>query len=312
MQPRYVMWRRQYDQRRYARHLTQAELNKRLREIFLNLLRLQEDAKIGVFPIDGEMPVWIEKWTHMLEEMQLRYGPYPNGFTREILHSELFPNFASELAGKAARAMSKMGLKPGDTFIKFGKRLHMEALYERGALRIQPASFFLEKDHNGAIRDDELALPISIALSRDDIIKLVRNPQDVPPDAAEHRVDVKFQSPTDYWLYCVSTSAEPRLFVDFNAEACVVIRNRTGFREKLREALEAKLSGAVLREGAAQYIDPLFPNTAKVFVPLAKHFGYAYQREYRFCWLPNVPVQKLQFVDLEMGSLTADAELVVL
>ncbi len=103
------------------------------------------------------------KWTHVLEEMQLRYGPYPAGFTREILHSEPFPDFASELAAKAATKLSSLGLKTGEVFIKFGKRKYMEALYEAGTLRIQPASYFLERDHAGAIRDDELSLKIGRA-----------------------------------------------------------------------------------------------------------------------------------------------------
>ena len=44
--PRHVFRRRQYDQRRYARHLSQSELNKRIRDLFLNLLRVTSDTKI--------------------------------------------------------------------------------------------------------------------------------------------------------------------------------------------------------------------------------------------------------------------------
>jgi hypothetical protein len=129
--------------------------------------------------------------------MQLRYGPYSARFTPEILHSAPFPDFASELAEKAAKRLSAIGLKRRDVFIKFGKREYMEPLYESGALRIQPATYFAQADHNGAVRDDELMLTVSLALSRDDVIKLVKNPQDVPVDAPEQRVDVKFESPTD-------------------------------------------------------------------------------------------------------------------
>ena len=129
------------------------------------------------------------------------------------------------------RKMSSLGLRKGGVFIKFGQRVHMEALHERGALRIQPAHFFSHKDHTGAVRDDELTLPISIALSRDDVVKLVRNPQDIPPNASDQRVDIRFTWPTDYWLYCVTSSIEPRLFVDFNADACVIVRDRATLRE---------------------------------------------------------------------------------
>jgi hypothetical protein len=33
--PRHIMWLRQYDGRRYARHLSQIELNKRIRGLLL-------------------------------------------------------------------------------------------------------------------------------------------------------------------------------------------------------------------------------------------------------------------------------------
>lgn len=310
--PRHVLWRRQYDERRYARHLSKTELNKRIRDVFLNLLRVNPDAKIGLPPINEESAVWIEKWTHVLEEMQLRHGPYPAGFTRDILHSEPFPNFASDLAEKAAKTLSSCGLRENEVFIKYGKRKYMEPLYEAGSLRIQPASFFSERDLNGAVKDDELMLPLSFVLSRDDVLKLVVNPQDVPHDAPEQRIDVHFRSPTDYWLYCVTRSVEPRLFVDFHADACVIIRDRNSFRQMLHGAALKALPGATMREGPAIYVDPLLPHTAEIFVPLAKHFGYSYQEEYRFYWVPPQPVKKLVHIDVEIGSLQQIAEIIVL
>jgi hypothetical protein len=310
--PRHIFMRRQYDARRYARHLSQPELNRRIRDIFLNLLRVNPQALIDLGPLTDESAMWMEKWTHVLEEMKLRHGPYPKGFTREILHSEPFPNFASDLAAKAAKRLSALGLKKGEAFIKFGKRRYLEPLYETGALRLQPASFFGQKDHNGAIRDNELSLEISLVLSRDEVVKLVKNPQDVPGDAPDQRVDLCFTSPTDFWLYCVTTSVEPRLFVDFQADACVIIRDKEKFGELLRSTARASLPPASAHDGPAIYVDPLLPKTSKVFVPFAKHFGYSYQEEHRFCWLPAQPAKELSPVDVSLGSLNAIADLIIL
>jgi len=311
LRPRHIMWRRQYDGRRYARHLSQLELNKRIRDIVLNMLRLQQDTKIGLGPITKQSAIWMEKWTHVLEEMQLRHGPYPGGFTREILHSEPFPNFVSELAQKAAHKLSVLGLQNGDVFIKFGKRAHMQSLFEGGMLRIQSASFF-SSANNGAIKDDELTVPVSLVLSRDDVVQVVVNPQDVPQDAADQRVDIQFHFGTDYWLYCVTSSAEPRLFVDFNADACVIIKDRQTFTRMLRESSERELAGTKMGDGPADYIDPLLPSSAKVFVPLSKYFGYTYQEEHRFFWIPPKPIAKLSHRDIEIGSLRIIADLIVL
>lgn len=312
---RKIAWRRQYDRRRYARHLSQAELNHRIRDLSLNLFQLNPEGKISLNPItdEPESAIWIEKFVHAMEEMQLRYGPYPAGLTREIFRSEPFPHFASELSRKAAaKRLAPIGLNRGDVFIKFGKRVYMERLYESGALRIQPASYFKRSEHNSAVRDDELTLIISLALSRDDIIRLVINPQDVPQDAPEQRVDVQLKSPTDYWLYCVTNSVGPRLFVDFNADSCVIIRDRARFSQMLRDTSLQQLSGAAIHDGPAAYVDPLFPPTAKVLVPLAKHFRYTYQDEHRFCWLPSSPVQEVTHLDLQIGSLKEFSDLIVL
>jgi hypothetical protein len=316
--PRSDVWRRQYDADRYARHLSQAELNQRIRDVVLNLLSLTAEG-IGINPMEvlpgvvsNESTAWMEKWTHILEEMKLRYGPYPAGFTRDILHKEPLPDFVSELAKKAAKRLASIGSKPRDVFIKFGKRKYMERLYESGELRIQPATYFAETSHNEAIQDDELRLTLSFALSRDDLLALVVNPKDVPPAVPEHRANVKYEWPSDYWLYCVSSSVKARLFVDYNADSCVIIRDRGRFIEMLSNAVRHGLSSAAMDNGPVVYVDPLLPTTDKLFMPRVKHFKYTYQDEYRFCWLPTTRISKLTHMDVQIGSLRDFADFVVL
>jgi hypothetical protein len=309
--PNHQMWRLQYREDRYARHLSQVELNGRIRDILLNQLVVTEHGKVGLISIDEETRHWPEIWTHVLEEMRLRHGPYPAGFTREVLHSEPFPDLAGELAAKAAKVLSTLG-GSRDVFVRYSKREYIEALVARGALRIQPASAFRNPDHNGAVRDDELALVTSGVLSRDDIVRLVRNPQDVPPDAKDHRFEVKFKAAGNYWMYCLSTAIAPRLFVDFGADACVVIHDRKAFQERLRNAAAGPLRATVASDGAATYVDPLRPRSAQLSVPMAKHFRYSYQREYRFVWHPRSPTEQLSHVDVELGPLGDIADLILL
>jgi hypothetical protein len=312
LQPRHIQARRQYDGRRYARHLSQPELDRRIRDVFLNQLILTNDAKIGLPPINEQSLIWMERFIHVLEEMQLRHGPYPAGFTRNIFHQEPFPNFASDLARKAASVFKGKALAPNSFLIKYGKRAYLERLFYGGALRIQPASYFAQKDLNGAVRDDERRLPLSFALSGDDIRKLVINPRDVPAVISEQRVDVVLQSPGDYWMYCVTESVEPRLFVDFEADACVLIRDRQQFEERLRNAASKALGQVRHQYGSVEYVDPLLPKHAQIFLPMAKHFGYSYQAEYRFVWFPMSPVTELRHVDISLENLAEIADLITL
>lgn len=310
--PRHEVWRKMYRENRYCRHLSQKELNQRVRDVLLNMLRLTPEAKIGLPPLEPEGMKAMEIWTHVLEEMALRHGPYPSGFTRDILHSEPFPDLVGELGTKAACVLASRGLRSDEVFIKFGKAEHMRSLVERGALRVQSASYYATPSHNGAIKDDELSLPLSLALSRDDIIKVVLNPQDVPDGPIEQRLDVTYNAGTDYWLYCVSSAVEPRLFVDFQADSCVIIKDRDRFQRLLTLQSAAKFPNTGHRHGEAVYIDPLRPSTVKIDVPMSKHFRYEYQCEYRFVWRPVKPMANLSYVDLELGSLEGIAELVVL
>ncbi len=304
-------WRHEYRKHRYAEHLSRPELNKRIRDIFLNLLRVTPDAKIGVFPLKGGTGPFWEKWTHVLEEMALRYGPYPGGFDRDILHSEPFPNFASILATKAATRMAEIKLPLNSTYIKLGRKDHMESLFHEGGLRLQPASFYSRPDLNLAVRDDEMTIPLSFVLNGEQLRAFVSNPEDVPP-AAKQRLDVEFRATADFWLYCVSRSIEPRLFVDFNAEACVLIKNRGEFARRLRAGAVAATDGTQMSEADAIYVDPLHPTSPKIYVPFSKPFGYTYQREYRFCWVPTPPVAKLEHKDIKIGSLSDIAELIII
>ena len=70
-------------------------------------------------------------------------------------------------------------------------------------------------------------------------------------------MDVEFSTNADFWLYCVTQTAEARLFVDFNAHACVLIKDRAEFTRRLREATRGQLMGAEMREANAVYGETL-------------------------------------------------------
>lgn len=288
-----------------------------------NMLILTPAAKYGLLPVTKDSGIWMEKFTHMLQEMHARHGPYPSGFRSDIFTQEPLPNFASELAKKAAHRLSSLNLKRGDVFLKYGKREYMERLVERGALRIQPASFFALKDHNGAIRDDELTLNLSLPLSKEEYsnlrAKFLHGAASRHDDSMEkclppiaNRVEIQVLSDSDYWLYCVTQSIESRLFIDFDAEACVIFRDKTKFARLLRTATLNALPGTPMIDGDAEYIDPLLPQSGNIFVPFAKDFRYSYQEEHRFCWMPPTPAKQLSFIDVEIGPLGDIADLIVL
>lgn len=311
-------WRHQYRSDRYARLQSLEELNQRLRDIMVNLLTLSTRgigirmSEIDPEAISNESSVWMEKFTHILEEFAIRCGPYPNGIDRHSLANGALPNLASDLAKLASAKLDSWRTSAGDVFIKYGKRKYMESVYESGALRIQPATYFAEASHNRAINDDELSVPLSFVATRDDLLTVVSNPDDVPRDLPHARVDVTVQLPSDYWLYCVSSALAPRLFIDYEAEACVIIRDRDRFTRMLQDASLQKLSGTDTRAGRIEYVDPLLPKSLVKAVAFTKHLRYSYQHEFRFCWLPPHNIGRAKHCDVKIGSIKEFSDLIVL
>jgi len=307
------LWRSQYRAKRYARLLTQEELNRRICHLMVNFVVLTREAKIAPLPLERyRVHPWLELLTHVIEEMRLRHGPYPNGYSKAIFAKEPFPDLVGELGKKAASVMHAKGLKRGETFIRYGRANFMTSLYERGTLRIQPASYFAAKDHNGAIRDDELSIHLSLLLTRSDVAQIVANPQDVPAVVADQRMDLTLNFGTDYWVYCLTESIEPRLFADFGADSCVIIRDREAFGNRIVTQAKLSLPDVESAQGHAVYVDPVLPRTKKIQIPFAKHFRYSYQEEYRFVWVPMNDIPKVSPIDIEIGPLAGIAELVTL
>jgi hypothetical protein len=310
--PQHVVWREYYRQNRYGRYLKQDELNWRFRDILFNILTLTAKGKIGVLAKEPVAGRWWELMTHVQEEFALRHGPYPAGFTRDILHSAPYPDFAGALAAKAASAFASRPPYTSPVFIRHGSPQFMTDLYERGQMRVRNASYYKTPDHNGAVRDDELRLHVSLGLDRESMLKVVKDPQDMPSDYKGQRMDFRFDQQRDFWLYCLTSSLKPRLFVDFDATACVVIKDPSEFGRRLRAAGAKYFPGSESQDGQVNYVDPQLPRTPKLFVPMCKHFRYEYQREHRFIWSPPPVTGPISFVDVTLGPLTDIADIIIL
>jgi hypothetical protein len=250
-------------------HLTGPELEQRFRDIFVNHLVLTTDAKLGLVEISKGGAYWIELWTHVLEEYGLRCQPLPVPDMREGSASKIgVPDPRLPLATKAAAAVKERNLQPGSYLVKYSKSCFLEPMLEYGRIRIAPASSYKDSSLNLAIRDNELEFSVN------------PNPREITlhifsGKGGKYKGPVKpltysmtAKSKTDYYVYCLSTRLTPRLFLDFEADACIVIINPEEF-------------------------DPF----------TWKHFRYSYQGEFRLVWLPETPQTNIECVHLKIDSL---------
>ncbi len=309
---RHEMWRLQYRQRRYMEYLNDAELKQRARDIFLNVTTINNENKIIPVPLNEGGDEWIILFTHICEEFKIRFGPYPAGFTDGFIKETPIPNPESRISSRACEIFKKLNPQSGSFLVKFGKFCHMHNAIEKGSIRISPASYYSDPSLNPAIKDNELQISFEI------------HPSYLPPSFLKMMI-AKFknfplnknlsiieQSNKDYYVYCLSSTIAPRLFLDFDADSCLLILDRSRFLSLLRHEFAKICPDWKCYKTPIRYFDPMNPKKGDLNVFRTKHFRHTYQKEYRILWIPPRAVENLLPIDIKLGCLKGFCKLISL
>lgn len=306
---RHEWWRHNYHQRRYLEHATCEELRQRLHDLMDNMCDFTPEGKLAIKnPL--EEGKWIELFTHLLEELALR-GEL---ITPEMLTQAHFDRQHFISVKRAAEIWGGRDLSTGTYFLKFSKLKYLRPFLNVGNLRVAPASYYHDPSLNFSIRDSELEFTQELygakihfppnrdcSISKDEWIEM----------PIIGNVKSTAQSHSDYYISCFSSSYEYRLYDDFDAEGCVVIKDTVRFAKSIKSRMEEILPGWTFSHGGVDYQDPYHP-VPKLNIPFCKHFRYAYQKEFRFVWYPPSPKEKLRFIFLELGPLKEYCDLLAL
>ena len=117
-----------------------------------------------------------------------------------------------------------------------------------------------------------------------------RSIHELPELAADQHASMTIRMATDYWMFCLAGVLDQRLFADFQADCCLIIRRRP-FEERLLRAATLQLRNVDAYFGRVLYVDSLGARPARVRVTrsipihMTKLFRYANQREIRFALL---------------------------
>ncbi len=300
---KHELWRSDYRQERYMEYLSQADLDIRFSDIINNSITLTEKGQLGLHQINEAGRFWLIKWTHLLEEFSLRHGSYPSGLPDgkgvSIVNST-YPE--SPLSKSAIDTIG--GVRPGNIY-KFGKYEHLSTMFQKGVIRISPASYYADPSLNKAIQDDELSLSLS---NRAD--NLTIKTELGAKVAAFGNVQFQLKSPTNYYVHCFAAKYTFREFDDFEADACIIIKKpRKLFQKMMRMVRDVKPNYSGFST-PVHYIDPLTSNPKDINIFFSKHFRYSYQNEVRTIWLPDKPVNKLEPFFINIGEMGSYAEIV--
>jgi hypothetical protein len=123
------------------------------------------------------------------------------------------------------------------------------------------------------------------------------------------------KKPKDHYIYCVTVRFDFRYFFDFNADACVIVKDQDEFVRRLLEAVERELPGWNIRFENVRYIDPYFMlhylGSAGEGIYFFKDFRFMYQFEHRLVAIPPSGfLGTLEHRNISLGSLSDIAELV--
>ncbi|WP_446831227.1 hypothetical protein [Candidatus Foliamicus sp.] len=322
-------WIREYAANRYCRYLTRQELNQRFQDLLVNIQVLTPSGRLGLSTDE----TWYRLLQHVIDEMQFRGEP-PTASNHHPHVQRSRPFFDGEFCRKAAKVVAASSTDQ-DVLVKYGKREHMYSLFQRGIVYLNPATWYSASDHNQAIEDNELAIGFKGGFIRTTRPLQFYDRNNAPPmEIAARAVGFRtiyelpelhsdqfctatIQAPTDYWMFCMADILDPRLFADFQADCCLIIKRRP-FAERLLRTAAEQLTNETCYFDRVQYVDPLgaWPASTHVTnsIPLhmTKVFRYAYQREARFAIVPNEGRDDLQPREIEVGSISDIADLVPL
>ena len=310
--PWYEIARRQYREQRYLRHLMDEEVVQRAKDIFTNSLVLTDDCKIGHRPTGKEKWYWNVLWADVVEEFVLRFGPYPAGFDNTFVRDLQIPRPDHPSAKRAVKIVASNRSRIAPILVKYGKKKYLREAYERGRIRINPASVYDDPSLNPATRDKEMVVSIQPPPNRLRIEVL--NPETLQPIRKVEPIGglIRAESPTDFYVHCLSWIMTPRLFLDFEADACLLIREPNTYLRRMFTAVKKtrKDLGGVGKP--VHYFDPVYGRIQDLEPFFSKHFRYAYQREYRIVWFPPDLCHPLEALMLELGSMKDACELILL
>jgi hypothetical protein len=288
-------WIDEYRDSRAYSHLTEDQLYSRYAALLENVIAFEDSG--CAFIARPFAPYWSKRLAWTEQEFRLRAAPEQLVAIQERELKQPRPRVIA-----ARKLWSHIEQPPlGSYIVKFGKRAHVEEMLSKGRFRISPATSYRDPSLNPAIRDDELnaqiMFPAGTRLSMQIDGEYKEVPNIIGPLCHTRHCE-------NFYVFCAAGSFDPRLFDDFEADACLLVRDLNRFGLPLLREFSAVASMTKVVHGSVHYEDPLHPVGEIHLVEMIKHFRYEYQREWRMVWNSEEPLSLTATpIFVEIGSL---------
>lgn len=306
---RHEVWRHDYLARPYLIGAPDDRVAERFRNVFLNVMEIGPDGKLCPVPM-AETDEYMQVFTHMLEE----YGARADGMPPDdIIHSAREPILKYFEHGTPFGITLFEGYIPptAPILVKYGKLQFLEPMFHKGDLRLANAGLYNDAGLLDAVRDDETSRTFFIPTYNERLAgKTHIDFQGKRIEFANDDIVLPLVF-DDYYLFSLCEHIHYRMPTDFDADAAIVIRDPVIFKQRLISSFLARFDSWITMEGKVTYYDP-YRDYSKFKIPeMAKHFGYAYQKEFRIAFRPRHTIStSLEPLFLSVGSMKDYADLV--
>lgn len=287
-------WEFQYEIYRYLSRVKELDLVARYKSIIRNMRALISPDR-HIIPIQS----FLSSWYWYRKEHQTRLEFFLRGTSVPVEP----PVGILDNAPVAAPARPRHP-NAADVLFRYGPSQRMQAMVERGSIRIGPASFCRDLERDEARADEERAKNSFVSGRYTRII--TQEGKEIPIIGDVRRT----VSAPDYFVLCMSCDWDPTLFDDFGSDSCVIVRDPEAFAQRLELAVKLVLNDWYFHHNPVEYFDPYeMPRHQYFDASMCKDFRFAYQREYRFLWMHMDGREVDGFKFLELGPLDGIAEI---
>ena len=303
-------WRYEYYKQPYLLLESDDVIIERFNDVLSNGLDITVEGKIAPTPMMANNARFARLFTEIIEETNWRgiLTRHSGNSATEQLHS--YFKDGTPLGVKMFRDKSEV---PGQWLLKFSRREFVADMYAHGRFRISPASYYAKGSHIRAVKDLETARNYKLK-AINEVIKgkdeINFNGKKIPITGGVVRLEFKMD---DYYLFSTCKEINRRMPTDFDADAVLVIKNRSDFIRRLRDSLLQALPAWEFIEGEVYYFDPYNDIPSNANQEFWKHISFAYQKEHRCVLRPRVRQpgnRELKPFFIELGSLDDISEMI--
>ena len=267
----------QYKVSRYLRNAKDDALSKRLDDIGANLWSTDRDGNVIPTRNHKHRSTLLILYIDTLYEKWLRH-PADLEFNEDDLRRRMASGFIKPTL------KSPIDFEP-TCLAKFGQRKYILDSLNKGILRIAPAQSYQDPSLNSAQKDDELSHCVQTPNQE---IKFKLHGLDGGVGETELQVKpldlFQYMNVPNFYVWCCGLGYDSRLFMDFDCDAALIVKNIDVFKKRFADAVRFQLPFAKFDSREVGYYDTYVSHRSQLTPIFSKHIKYLYQNEYRFSW----------------------------